>query len=244
MALDGAAQAGGVAAVRGRGAEGDPAGAGVAGGAPGLCAPGMSESRRRALRELKRLGRATIPDLATLLELNVETVREHVKVLASQGLVRRDGTRGEGPGRPELLYALTAEAEPLFPRREGELLRELAAYLRETGREDVLTDFFDRFLERRRGEALARVSGLEGRERLEEAARILSEQGFMALVEDAPGGARLRLCHCPFRELIRETRAPCHAEVGFVRELMGERLTRVSYMPAGDAACSYAAGRA
>ncbi len=208
---------------------------------PGLEAPGLGESRRAILSVLKRLGSATIPVLAERVGLNVETVRGHVKSLASQGLVRREGTRSSGPGRPEVVYALGDEAEKLFPRREAELLRGLASHLRESGHEEVLRSFFDRLIEARRGEALARVEDLEGRERLEEAASILSEQGFMAVVEDRGGHARLRLCHCPFRDLIEETTIPCRAEIGFVRELVGERLTRIRYMPTGDASCSYEA---
>lgn len=108
-------------------------------------------------------------------------VRGHLKALVSQGLVERQGTRSRGPGRPEVVYGLSPDADSLFPRREAEVLRELASFLQETGRASVLDEFFDRFIEGRRTEALARVTGLEGRERLQEAARILSEQGFMAL---------------------------------------------------------------
>jgi predicted ArsR family transcriptional regulator len=171
--------------------------------------------------------------------LNIETVRAHLKTLRAQGLVARAGSRGSGPGRPEIVYVLTKQAEALFPRREPQMLKELATYLEERGAADVLEAFFDRFIEARRAEALPRVEGLEGRERLEEAATILSEQGFMATVEEHRDGARLRLCHCPLKELVEVSKIPCRAEVGFVQELVGEPLTRVSYIPAGDGACSY-----
>lgn len=209
------------------------------GAARAVNAPGLGESRRSILSALKRSGGTTVPTLATVVGLNIETVRAHLGILDSQGLVERRGTRSSGPGRPEVVYGLTADAESLFPRREAEVLKELASFLRETGRSDVLEAFFDRYIADRRAEALARVEVLEGRARLEEAARILSEQGFMAVVEQDEGRPRLRLCHCPLRELVEVSRVPCRAEVGFVRELIGERLTRVSYIPSGDAACSY-----
>ena len=207
----------------------------------GVEAPGLGDSRRAILTLLKRLGSATIPVLAAKVRLNVETVREHMKILASQGLVVRKGARSSGPGRPEVVYALAPAAERLFPRREGELLRGLASYLRESGHEEVLRTFFDDLIKERRAEALARVEHLEGPERLEEVANILSEQGFMAIVEEHGSRPRLRLCHCPFRDLVEETKIPCRAEIGFVRELVGDGLTRVSYIPTGDASCSYEA---
>src|SRR5690606_5944845 len=127
-------------------------------------------------------------------------VRSHVKGLERETLVRREGTIGEGRGRPEIVYGLTAEAERLFPRREPEILRGLAEFLRRTDHEDLLDDFLDEWLGgERRSEALARVSGLQGRERLAEVAAILTEFGFMAVVEEEAGEPRLRLCHCPIR---------------------------------------------
>lgn len=202
-------------------------------------APGLGTSQRTLLEALKRSGTATVARLASELGLNVETVRDHLKALSVHGLVVRSRSKPRGRGRPEVVYGLTAEAEALFPRREGEILSELATYLRATGREAVLREFFDRYIGGRREEALARVAGLEGRARLDEVARIMTELGFMAVVEEVEGAPRLRLCHCPLRELVGVTRVPCKAEIGFVTELVGERLTRLNYIPAGDACCSY-----
>ncbi len=108
------------------------------GGRSRLKAPGLGESQGAILELLKRQGRTTIPMLALELGLNIETVRHHLKTLAGQGLVRREGSRRAGPGRPEVVYGLTPEAESLFPRREGEILRELASYLVQTGNEAAL----------------------------------------------------------------------------------------------------------
>lgn len=200
---------------------------------------GLGESQRAILDALKLRGHATVPRLAAELGRNVETVRDHLRALGGIGLVRREGSRRKGPGRPEIVYGLTREAEELFPRREAEVLRALASYLAEIGQEGILRDFFDRFIGERRAAAMARVEHLEGRARLEEAARILTELGFMAVVEETDGAPALRLCHCPLRELVEVSKVPCRAEVGFVTELLGHRPTRVSYIPAGDPSCSY-----
>ncbi len=153
------------------------------------------------------------------------------------------GSRRIGPGRPELVYGLTAKAESLFPRREGEVLRDLASHLVQTGHEGILREFFERRIGRRRAEALAMVQHLGGRERVEEVARIFSELGFMAVVEEHAGTSHLRLCHCPIRDLVDASPIPCLAEGSLVRELLGGHPTRVSYIPAGDASCSYRVGR-
>jgi DeoR family suf operon transcriptional repressor len=205
-------------------------------------APGLGEAARSILDLLKRRGSATTPQLAAELGLNIETVRSHLKTLAGHALVRRAGSLKSGPGRPEIVYDLTPEAETLFPRREGAILQELASYLKDSGNEHVLRDFVERGIARRREQALARVAHLEGRERLDEVARILSELGFMAQVEHQEDNASLRLCHCPLRALVDVTRVPCVAEIRLIGELLGDQLTRLSYIPAGAHSCSYKVG--
>lgn len=195
----------------------------------------------RILERLKRRGASSIPELAREAGLSPESIRAHVRGLVDRDLVQDVGSRSEGRGRPERLYSLTRQAESLFPRRESELLKGLAAYLAEVGEDALLAGFLERFAQERRDAATERLKGLEGRARLEEVARILTEEGYMAEIQDDGNGTppRLRLCHCPVRELVDVTRAPCRAEIGFVRALVGGGLARVEYIPDGDAACSY-----
>lgn len=207
--------------------------------ASGLQAPGLGASQRALLGALKRSGPATIPQLGERVGLSVETVRQHLGVLEGHELIVRRGTRARGRGRPEVVYALTPAAERLFPRREGEVLGELARYLVETGNQGLLADFFERFIGGREEAAMSRVEGLTGQERVEEVARIMTELGFMAEVDGAGGEPRLKLCHCPIRDLVAVDRMPCRAEIGFVARLMGGTPERLSYIPAGDACCSY-----
>ena len=205
----------------------------------------------RILEHLKRSGRSAIPDLARAFALSPESVRAHVRALSAAGLVEATGTRSRGRGRPVRIWSLTRDAERLFPRHEGEILGGLAAHLREAGHEDLLASFLDRFAARRRDVALERLAGLQGSARLEEVARILTQEGYMAEIQPGTDSepARLRLCHCPVRELVDVTRAPCKAEMGFVTALLGSELggralARVEHIPDGGAACAYALGGA
>ncbi len=196
---------------------------------------GFGQSRRRLLEALKRRGDATLQELGAALGLSRETLREHVHALAADGLVARAGTRRGGPGRPEILYRLTARAEGLFPQRESEVLAELAAHLLARGRQEELRRFFAQRAGRRLGAARGRLAGLRGRRRLEEVARILSDEGYMAEVVN---GA-LRLAHCPLRGVVAVTRLPCRAELALVERLLGRKLRRTDYLPEGGASCSY-----
>ncbi|MBZ0111325.1 MAG: transcriptional regulator [Thermoanaerobaculia bacterium] len=175
-------------------------------------------------------------------DLAAETLRDHLKALAAKGLVERAGLRREGPGRPFVLYRLTDAAAELFPQREGELLRELATFLVDSGRDDVLADFFAARAEGRKARLHERLVGLGESERLEEVARILSEEGFLAEVQVSQRGPSLRLCHCPLRELVAVSHLPCQAEMNLVNDLLGRTLRRESFMPDGDSCCTYSIG--
>lgn len=201
----------------------------------------IGESQVRILERLKRGGASTIPTLAEALGLNVETVRTHLKDLTSAGLVRREGRRIRGRGRPEIVYGLTAEADAWFPNQEADVLAELARFLRDGGQAGLIRSFFEERAQRRREAVLPRLEGLDADARLDEVVRILSEEGYMPEVgEDDTGRPVLALTHCPLRGVVDVTRAPCRAELGFVRDLVDADLERVEYIPSGGSSCCYA----
>jgi predicted ArsR family transcriptional regulator len=158
-------------------------------------------------------------------------VRSHLQALVAQGLVERSGLLRSGPGRPRVRYRLTEKGDALFPRRDRELLRELAAYLLDSGHGALLEEFFTDRLRRKRAEAEARLADLPDEERLDGVAKLLCEDGFLAEVVRDASGRHLRLGHCPLRELVEISRLPCRAEMALVGELLGAELQRESFIP-------------
>jgi predicted ArsR family transcriptional regulator len=86
---------------------------------------------------------------------------------------------------------------------------------------------------------MARVEGLDGEERLQKVLQIFTELGYMPELEEVDGAPRLRLCHCPVRDMVAATHVPCRAEISLLRDLLGESPQRVSFIPDGADACSY-----
>ncbi len=204
-----------------------------------LSALGLGDTQQAILLALKRLGDATQAQVAVEVPFAPATLREHLQSLVARGLVQRCGSRHAKPGRPEVVYGLTARGEALFPSRAPDVLRELMVYLLHTGHTRLLERFFAQRVAARRPAALARVHGLTGAARLQETARILSDEGFMALVGGTPEEPTLRLCHCPIRDVVSVTRIPCRYEQRLIAELLERPLDRVEYLPDGGAACSY-----
>jgi len=209
-------------------------------GAGTIASPGIGASQRALLEALKRRGQSTLAELEGALDLAAETVRSHLQALVAQGLVERSGLLRSGPGRPRVRYCLTAAGEALFPRSEGELLRELAVFLVESGQGSLLEDFFAARLRRKRAAAEARLAEVPAEQRLDAVAKLLSEDGFLAEVVAGEAGRRLRLCHCPLRELVEVSRLPCRAEMELVGDLLGDALERESFIPDGAPSCTYA----
>jgi predicted ArsR family transcriptional regulator len=204
-----------------------------------LAGLGLGDTQQAVLLTLKRLGAATQAQVAREVPFAPATLREHLQSLVARGLVQRRGSRHAKPGRPEVVYALTERGNALFPSRASDVLHELIVYLIDVGETTLLERFFAARVAARRPAALERVRGLTGPERAQEAARILSEEGFMALVGGTPEEPTLRLCHCPIRDVVSITRIPCRYEQELVAELLERPLRRVEYLPDGDASCSY-----
>lgn len=202
-------------------------------------APGLRDSQRALLALLKRRGPRTILDLEAEAGLARESLRDHLRSLTAQGLVERSGVRRAGPGRPAVVYRLSERGERLFPQRQGELLGELATFLRADD-PDALERFFAARAAARRPRLQARVAGLAGAERVRAVAALLDEEGFLAETEPgADGETRLRLCHCPLRELVQVSHVACRAELALVEELLGRPARRESFMPEGGTSCTY-----
>lgn len=204
-----------------------------------LFGPGLGETQRAILLSLKRLGPATQAQVGHDLRFAAATLREHLRTLTVHGFVERQGSRRGKRGRPEIVYALTRRGDALFPHREAGVLRELVARLVELGHAELLDRFFAARVAAQRPAALARVRGLSGAARFAEVARILSDEGFMAQTGGTAAEPTLRLCHCPFRELVAVTRAPCRYEQALIAELLERPLERLEYLPDGQASCSF-----
>src|SRR5918994_2530306 len=78
-------------------------------------------STKGQVAALLRRGVATVEELARELGLTDNAVRSHLAALERDGLVAQSGVR-RGAGKPAYTYALTPDAERLFPKAYGALL--------------------------------------------------------------------------------------------------------------------------
>jgi predicted ArsR family transcriptional regulator len=200
-----------------------------------------TSARARSTREeilvlLRRHGRLSAPRLADLLRINSVGVRRHLGLLERDGLVE---STVEKPtrGRPAAIYRLTDAGLERFPRHYDEVAREALAFLKDHDAA-ALTQFLAWRNERLAASYAGRVDGATLAERTDALAEVLSEQGFMAEVESAPGGG-LRLCqhNCTVEHLAAELPDLCTSEAELFERLLGTQVEREATVVDGAVRC-------
>ncbi len=144
------------------------------------------ESTRGKILDLLRPRDQTVNELAAALGLTDNAVRAHLLSLERDGLIRQSGTQ-PGFRKPHVTYALTADAEQIFPKAYGVLLdlilmviskqlspRELSAAMRDVGK-------------RVADKHLLEVKGKSRNQRIEMALQILKDLGGAATFEKSDG---------------------------------------------------------
>lgn len=177
------------------------------------------DSTRGRVIQLLRRGEASAHDLAGALDLTGNAVRAHLATLERDGLVRQTGKRA-GVRKPEILYALTPEAEQFFPKAYHLLL-------------NVLLDALGERLPPEEVEALLRGVGRRIaaaqreavpeptlRARVERAVQLLKDLGGLAEVKEVNG--RFRICglSCPLAAVAAHHPAVCQLAEALLEELI------------------------
>jgi DeoR family transcriptional regulator, suf operon transcriptional repressor len=197
-----------------------------------------SSARRQLLQALRLRGEARAEELAADLGVTASAVRQHLSGLIGEGLVGHQALRG-GPGRPKHVYHLTAAAEHLFPKTYGELASELLEYVEEAEPE-LLDRLFERRRERRLEQARRRLEGKAFADQVEELARILDEDGYLAAVVPTDTGFRIVEHNCAILSVAQKYGQACSSEIEFIRSALPDAtVERVQHMMAGARVCAY-----
>jgi DeoR family suf operon transcriptional repressor len=200
----------------------------------------LAPTRRQILESLKKKGELAADELAAQLQLTTSGVRQHLVALTSDGLVAHREVR-EGPGRPRHCYHLTSAADSLFPRAYSDLTNELLGYASDDDPE-LVERLFDRRRKRRVAGAKQRLKGKTFDEKVEELARILDEDGYLADFQPRPEGEGFLITehNCAILGVARRYGQACSSEIGFLREALPEaKIERIQHMIAGAHSCAY-----
>lgn len=206
-------------------------------------APPVPTGRRAVLYAVRRIGDATVEEVAGDVGITVSGARQHLAALAEHGLVASSEDRTEPPrrGRPRLTFHVTESGDLLFPKAYGALTNELLGYVAETDPAAV-----DRLFERRRDHRiesallrLARRRSLAGK--VAELTTILDEDGYLASFEQLSRDHFVIVEHnCAIAAVAGKYGQACTSELDFIRAVLpDDDVTRTSHMASGDRRCAY-----
>lgn len=181
----------------------------------------LGTTRGRVITLLRRRER-TVNELADALGLTDNAVRTHLAALERDGLVALTGVR-RGAGKPSHVYALTAEADALFPKAYGLVLRTMLDALR-TRVSPAEMDALVAETGRRLAAGFPRADG-GARERAEAAVAVLAELGGMAEAHVDGGAVTLRGFGCPLREAVQGHPEVCRVAAALLGEIVGYEVT-------------------
>ncbi|HKE97926.1 MAG TPA: helix-turn-helix domain-containing protein [Actinomycetes bacterium] len=196
---------------------------------------GRGGTRERILLLLRRHGRRSAPQLAKQLDLSVVGIRRHLVALERDGLVEASVEK-PARGRPAALYRLTDAGLETFPRHYDELAAEALSFL---GAADgrALHAFLAWRNEQLAARYSPRVSGADVAERARHLADALSEQGFMAEVEQTPDGLRLCQHNCTVEHIAAAHPDVCTSEAALFERLLGTSVVREATIVGGAVRC-------
>jgi DeoR family suf operon transcriptional repressor len=196
-------------------------------------------TKRALLNHLKKRGDLSADELASSLDMTVSGVRQQLSGLQRDGLVAFDEVRS-GPGRPRYVYRLTSAADGLYPRAYAEITNELLEYVEDADPE-LLEAIFDKRRERRIERAQTRMANKAFPQQVQELAKILDEDGYLADYTELDDGTWLVTEHnCAIFGVAMRYGQACSSEIEFIRAVLSNaQIERVSHMVAGEHHCSY-----
>ena len=200
------------------------------------------KTRRALVHLLKTEGPLTSAQLADRLSLTAMAVRQHLYALHSEKFVTVEERRVP-IGRPAKHWQLTAEADRFFPEAYAELSVSLIGALGEAFGVAGLKRVLETRLARQQAGYAERIkTSASLKEKLQQLARIRTEEGYMAEVKAGEKGSFLFIeNHCPICAAATQCQGFCTAELDLFRKVLGPDvgIEREEHIISGARRCAY-----
>lgn len=200
----------------------------------------MQATRRRILEILKERSAATVEELGRELDLTPVTIRHHLDILRSEGLVQAPQVkRRDTPGRPQHIYALTDAAGEYFPKNYAGfadlMLHEIRDRVEARELDSILLGVSNRMV----AQAPNPPPGETTPQRMDRVVRFLTGKGYNADWQPVDGGYLIRTHNCPYHDISKDHVEPCVMDLAMISQLLGQTPQRLDWMAGGNHACAY-----
>lgn len=200
------------------------------------------KTRRIILDLLKTEGSMTSAQLAERLGLTGMAVRQHLYALLSEKFVMVE-ERPVPIGRPAKHWQLTTEADRFFPDAYAELNVSLISALGDVFGAEGLERVLSARCARQQADYVGRIKASASlKQRLQQLARIRTEEGYMAEVKAEGKGSFLLIeNHCPICVAATQCQGICTTELDLFRKVLGPDviIEREDHIISGARRCTY-----
>ncbi len=200
----------------------------------------VSAAGMRIVRLLVGLPPQTVSDLIKTTGVTRTAVTEQLNELVAAGFVERTVERLPGRGRPRHLYqATTAALLLLFASNQKSVVPAIWQAVDEVGGEELRLRVVQRVSALVAEQYRRRIVSATPKERLQELAKILSEEGGLVEIDDEGGALTLHKRSCAFISMYEPKRSVCRVDEDLISAVVGHPVRRVACRHDGDPCCSF-----
>ena len=183
----------------------------------------------------------TVEDLAEKLALTPVTVRHHLDILKSEGLVEvPEVRRRDAPGRPQYTFHLTAAALSFFPKNYESFANLMLNEIQDSMPHDQMERILDGVATRMAAEAVIPGPQAAPAERVAAAVTYLNSRGYVAeWRQEGEGKFVLRTHNCPYHEVSHQHSEMCSMDLKLISHLLGAESARGDRLSNGESCCAF-----
>jgi predicted ArsR family transcriptional regulator len=202
----------------------------------------LPDSRRAILRALKRQASATIAQLAEILQLTGEAVRQQLLQLQRDGWIEARVDRAPDrvrTGRPATTYNLSAAGDHLFPKEYDLLNISMIDAMSEELGLDAMKKVLGYLANEKVDAAQSRLQNLTLEQKITSLKSWYLEDDPYMDTEKQGGDFRLVERNCPFYNTAMRRPSLCSVSVNALTKLLGVRVRRDEKFQDGDGRCVF-----
>ncbi len=188
------------------------------------------------LDHLRRSGEATVREFETLLGISTTAVREHLGHLEARALLTTRQVRS-GPGRPRLVYSLTARARELFPKEYDTLVTLLMREIAARDGEEQLQSLLDSVSARMAAPIATTISETDIETRLSKLRTNLESRGIPVEIHAKSTG--FQIFACPYYDAAQEQPGLCAMDRLMLEQVLGEAIEIEGTIREGYRSCTF-----
>lgn len=183
----------------------------------------------------------TADELATLLTINRNTVRQHLLFLEGAGIVSRGSSAATG-GRPKQLYLLTEKGHEYFPRHYSWFAELLISAMEEQlgpkGTSDKLSEMGQKIAQQLLTKYGHRIE--TSKDKIKILIEVMDEMGFRAWSRvDETGADIIEAENCVFRALASKIPHVCKFDIALIATFSGQSVDHQECMVANGNICRF-----